>query len=264
MYALDDTQLRRYAPSVFAAQPHRQVSRRYGFIPTAEVIDAFRERGWHPVHAAQTQVRDGANRDYARHLVRLRRIDDPVQVGDALAELVLVNSHDRSAAYQLDAGLFRLVCSNGMVCPLQEFGTVRVRHGRRIVQEILEASGRLVEGLPLVARHVERFRAVLLDDRTQLAFAGQALAIRYGEDWRQASPVAPGALLEPRRADDARGDLWSVYNRVQENLMRGGLRGQSRSGRRLRTRPIRSVTADVRLNRGLWRTAERFADRLAA
>ncbi len=264
LQALDNTRLQRLAPSIFADAPHASVSSRYGFVPTIALVDAFRAEGWLPVRAQQTAVRDESRREHTRHLVRFRRLQEPLQVGDALAELVLTNSHDTSSAYQLDAGLFRLVCSNGMVCPIGDFGGIRVRHGKHIVDEVIEGSYELIEELPQIAASVDRFRDTGLDGREQGLFAEAALEVRYGEDWARQSPVRPGQLLDARRTDDQGTDLWVTFNRVQENLLKGGLLGRARSGRRVRTRQVRSVAEDIRLNRALWRLAERFAQLKAA
>ena len=181
-------------------------------------------------------------------------------MGDSVTELVLTNSHDRSAAYQLDLGLFRLVCSNGMVTPVGDLGGIRVRHGRHIVDEILEGSIHLSHQVPTIAEGVEAFRSTLISPATAWWYAEAALALRYGLDWRRTSPIQAGDLLEARRSEDANDSLWSVFNRTQENLFKGGLTGKSASGRRTRTRAINSVSEDVRLNRALWKLTERFAE----
>jgi hypothetical protein len=98
------------------------------------------------------------------------------------------------------------------------------------------------------------------DQAVSELFAESALSLRYGDDWQATSPVQPGDILEARRTEDANGSLWSVFNRTQENLFKGGIRGKSANGRRTRTRPINSVTEDVRLNRALWKLTEHFAD----
>jgi hypothetical protein len=263
MQPLDNARLQRLAPSIFADAPHASVSSRYGFVPTIALVDAFRAEGWLPVRAQQTAVRDETRREHTRHLVCFRR-QQPLQVGDALAELVLTNSHDTRSAYQLDAGLFRLACSNGMVCPIGEVRGIRVRHGKHIVDAVIEGSYELIEELPQIAASVDRFRDTGLDGREQGLFAEAALEVRNGEDWARQSPVPPGQLLEARRTDDKGADLWVTFNRVQENLLKGGLLGRAQSGRRVRTRQVRSVTEDVRLNRALWRLAERFAQLKAA
>lgn len=260
MSILSPERLQQQVPAVFAEAPDRAVSKRYGFVPTMRIVEALREEGWYPVHARQTQPRVSERLPVVRHMIRFRQAPDrQIAVGDCVTELVLTNSHDRSASYQLDLGLFRLVCLNGMVTPVGDMGGIRVRHGRQVVEEILDGSLALVEAVPRIADAVERFRCTLVSDVEAHGFAEAALALRYGEDWQRLSPVTPRAVLEARRVEDRDGTLWSVFNRTQENLFKGGLPGRTIQGRRTRTRPIRSVTEDVRLNRALWKLTEHFA-----
>ncbi|SEF89421.1 DUF932 domain-containing protein [Marinobacterium lutimaris] len=260
MQILSQDQLYRQAPAIFADMPDSNVSDRYGFVPTIDVVNALQAEGWHPVRAQQTQSRLPERRSVARHMVRFRQDPDrQIQVGDSVAELVLCNSHDRTSAYQLDLGLFRLVCSNGMVTPVGDVGGIRVRHGRHVVDEILEGSIALIDEAPEIASAVDRFRSLRLSPDEAKLFAQSALTLRYGEDWVNTSPVPPDRLLHARRREDLETDLWHVFNRTQENLLKGGLRGRSAKGRHTQTRPIRSVTEDVRLNRALWQLTEHFA-----
>ncbi|GGB82172.1 hypothetical protein GCM10011352_04980 [Marinobacterium zhoushanense] len=260
MHILSHDQLRRQAPAIFATAPDQAVSDRYGFVPTIEVVNALQSEGWHPVRAQQTLARTQERRAVSRHMVRFRQEPDrQIKVGDSVAELVLTNSHDRTSAYQLDLGLFRLVCSNGMVTPVGEMGGIRVRHGRQVVTEILEGSIALIDEAPEVATAVDRFRSLRLSPDEAQLFAQSALTLRYGEDWINVSPVTPEAVLQARRSEDREVDLWHVFNRTQENLLKGGIRGRSTNGRNTRTRPIRSVSEDVRLNRALWQLTEHFA-----
>jgi len=260
MQILSTDQLRRHAPAIFATAPDHAVSDRYGFVPTIEVVNALQSEGWYPVRAQQTRSRTPERRSVSRHIVRFRQDPDrQIQVGDSVAELVLSNSHDRTSAYQLDLGLFRLICSNGMVTPVGAMGGIRVRHGRKVVDEILDGSIALIDEAPEVATAVDRFRSLRLSlDEAQL-FAQSALTLRYGEDWINVSPVTPDAVLQARRSEDREVDLWHVFNRTQENLLKGGIPGRSANGRHTHTRPIRSVTEDVRLNRALWQLTEHFA-----
>jgi hypothetical protein len=112
---LSDDALRRFAPSVFAASPLPGVSERYAFVPTAQIVSRLRGAGWIPVTAFEQRVRLDERRGFQKHLLRFQRADMVPARGEYTPELVLVNSHDRSSAYQLHAGLFRFVCGNGMI-----------------------------------------------------------------------------------------------------------------------------------------------------
>lgn len=263
MQVLTHETLQQCAPSIFATQAHPSVSARYGFAPTIEVVEALRNEGWYPVRAQQTRAQDPENRVYAKHLVRFRQTTETLAVDDCVAELALTNSHDRTSAYCLDLGLLRLVCSNGLLVYDGNIGRIRVRHGRKIIPEVIEGSYALVEGLPRVTETVTRFQNTLLSPPERDVFAKSALVARYGEQWADTSPVRADQLLDARRPQDQGMDLWRTLNSVQENLLRGGLRGRSRNGRRTRTRAIKSVTEDVRINRALWQLASFLGDHKA-
>lgn len=259
MNILTPEKLYKTAPAIFAEAPDRAVSDRYGFVPTIEVVNSLQQEGWYPVRAQQTSVRDASRKSLARHMIRFRQDPDrQVNVGDSVAELVLTNSHDRSAAYQLDLGLFRLVCSNGLVTPAGELGGIRVKHGKQIVESIIEGSLNLANQIPHISEQVDHLRSTLVSKEEAELFARAALNIRYGEEWLQQSPIRSHDLLQARRSDDQESSLWKVFNRVQENLIKGGVQGRSNKGRYVTTRPIKSVSEDIRLNRALWQLTNEF------
>ncbi len=133
MNILTSQQLHKTAPAIFADAPAHEVSVDMFVSPTIDVVNALQEEGWYPVRVQQTKTRDPSKQLLARHMVRFRQDPDrQIKVGDSISELVLTNSHDRSAAYQLDLGLFRLVCSNGMVTPAGDLGGIRVKHGKTL------------------------------------------------------------------------------------------------------------------------------------
>lgn len=260
MNILTPQQLYKTAPAIFAESPDTAVSDRYGFVPTIDVVDALQTEGWYPVRAQQTKSRDFDKKHLARHMIRFRQDPDrQMTVGDSISELILTNSHDRSAAYQLDLGLFRLVCSNGMVTPTGDLGQIRVKHGKNIVESIIDGSLQLAGEIGHISENVETFQSTLISNAEAQLFAELALSLRYGEDWQSQSPISPNALLQARRNEDKEPSLWKTFNRVQENLMKGGITGRSSNGRQTRTRAIQSVSEDVRLNRALWRLTDEFS-----
>lgn len=260
MTILTDNQLYKTAPAIFADSPDLSVSERYGFVPTIDVVNELKNEGWYPVRAQQASSRDTDKRHLARHMIRFRQDPDrQLHIGDSIAELVLTNSHDRSSAYQLDLGVFRLVCLNGMVAKSGDLGNIRVKHGKNIVENILEGSVQLANQVPHISASVENLQSTLISNIESQMFARAALNLRYGEDWQQLSPINAESLLQARRTEDKEPTLWKVFNRVQENMLKGGLVGRSQTGRRTRTKAISSVSEDVRLNRALWQLADEFS-----
>ena len=259
---LADDQIRALAPSVFAVAPQVGVSERYAFVPTAQVVSKLREAGWSPVEASQQLVRLDDRRGFQKHVLRFQRRDVQAIVGEYTPELVLVNSHDRSSAYQLQAGLFRFVCGNGMIVSDSTFERVSIRHSGFTPDEVIDASFKLLDGIPAITSRVETFKNRKLNSAELDSFAGEALRLRFENV--QEAPIGASKLLDSRRWEDKGDDLWHVFNRVQENLIRGGQRDFSRrreDGRRFpRTRAIAGLDQNIRLNRELWNLAERVAN----
>jgi hypothetical protein len=247
---LDD--LRHRVPAVFAQSAHERTSSTYTFIPTERVLTGLMQAGFVPVDARQAKARRGLT--HARHVVRLRRRFETVQLRDAVPEVVFLNSHDGTSAYQLRVGLFRVVCTNGLIVSLGAFPSFRMAHRGDIVDEVVTSALEISERFGVLAGQVERMEQRHLLKDEQLAFAERALAVRFPEP--QEVGIQAAQLLTCRRTDDLGNDLWSVLNKVQENLLQGGLSRLAGSGRRTRTRRITSIREDVRINSRLWDLAE--------
>ncbi len=256
---MSNDQLRRIAPSIFATEPESHVSDLYGFIPTVSIVEELRQKGFVPTFARQCNVHS-RDENYTKHMLRFTLLSDirkqelkKLDVGGEVAQICLVNSHDRSSSYQLDAALWRLVCGNGLMVCGTNFESIHVRHSRGVVRDVIEGTYRIIEEMPQVFKQVNEMKQIRLAPPQQTALAQAAAVVRWGED---KIPVDPERLLHCRRPEDQRDDLWTTFNRVQENLMRGGVRGRSTTGRRMTTHEIKSVAEDVRLNRALWAVAD--------
>lgn len=258
---LDDDQLRRQAPSVFASTPWAGMSKGYRFVPTIEVVNILRDNAYVPVRAEQSRCKLEGKGDFTRHLIRFRHSEyfpEPGRaiVGQEIPELVLINSHDGSSGYQLSAGIFRTVCTNGMVVQSSQLGSISIRHiGRSFRGLVNDATSEIAERVPNVLRQIEQWKQIDLTAPQRTIFAEAALEIRGGE-----SRIEPREVLAVRRSMDSERDLWTTSNVAQENLLRGGMQTRSRNGRRGQTKAIKSVGEDVRINRALWTLTEKMAE----
>jgi Domain of unknown function (DUF932). len=247
--ALSDEAIRSVAPSIFADAKHDSRSDRYSYIPTIQVLSSLRQEGFQPFFACQTRTRAEGRREHTKHMLRLRHANQ--MTGTDANEIILVNSHDGSSAYQMLAGVFRFVCQNGMVCG-DTIQDVRVPHKGDVVGRVIEGAFSVLDQFEKVDELKGQMQSQSVTHGEQQVFARAALALRYDEE----APVSEDQVLEPRRHADQAPDVWSLFNRVQENLVRGGLRGRSSNGRRQTTRPIAGIDQNVRLNRALWILAE--------
>lgn len=255
---LADDQIMGAAPSVFAVSAHASRSHRYTHIPTIDVVNGLRREGFEPFMACQAKSRIEGKEAFTKHLLRFRRQG---QInGDEANEIILVNSHDGTSSYQMLAGCYRFVCHNGLICG-ETHDDFRVRHSGDVVGNVIEGAFHVLDEFERVDAAKDGMKRIDLRPEHQQAFARAALQLRYDPD--EEAPIEPRQLNEARRVDDRGADLWRTFNRVQENLLRGGLRGRTGNGRRTTTREVRGVSENVRLNRALWTLAEEMA-RLAA
>lgn len=258
--ALDEVTLQQRAPSMFATSAMSGVSDRYAFLPTARVLAGLRKLDWIPVEVEEQRTRQEHRRGFQKHLVRFRRAGQMNSVDEWNIELVLLNSHDGGCAYQLHAGLFRRICQNGLVVSDGAFEAMRFRHSKLDADQVIQASVRVVEAMPRVSESLARFRERILEPREALRLAEHALVIRYGQ--LDEAPIAASQLLNARRMEDEGPDLWRTMNRIQENLIRGGLPGMRTDprGRRRSMLSLRSIDSKLGLNKELWDLAEQVAN----
>mgnify|MGYP003576471153 CR=1 FL=1 len=257
---LTEDEMRRTAPSIFAQGKHTSRSERYTYIPTIDVLRGLRREGFEPFMVAQGHSRVEGKTEYTKHLIRMRHAGQ-AQARPEANEIILINSHDGASSYQMLAGLFRFVCCNGLVVG-EVVDDIRIPHKGNIQGEVIEGAFRVLDEFGQVEEHTEAMKALQLEPPEEIAFATAALALRFGErgveetGGHRPAPVTAEQLIEARRPEDIGHSLWTTFQRVQENVIRGGQPGRSVQGRRLHTRPVGSIDRGVSLNRALWMLAE--------
>ena len=253
---LGEEQMRVAAPSIFAPGKHQSRSERYAYIPTIEVLRGLRKEGFEPFMVAQGKSRVAGKTEYTKHMIRMRHAAQ-VSTRPEANEIILINSHDGASSYQMLAGVFRFICHNGLVVG-DVANDIRIPHKGNIQGDVIDGAFRVLEDFDAIESSAESMKEQKLEFDEQRAFATAALALRYAPDGdgRSPAPITAEQLIEARRLEDLDHSLWTTFQRVQENLMRGGQPGRSAQGRRLRTRPIAAIDRSVGLNRALWVLAE--------
>ncbi|EKF5153934.1 DUF945 domain-containing protein [Salmonella enterica] len=254
---LTHEELMQVVPSVFGEGKHVSRSDHYSYIPTITLLENLQREGFQPFFACQSRVRDPGRRDYTKHMLRLRRAGQIT--GQQVPEIIILNSHSGESSFQLLPGMWRQVCANGLVCG-QSFGEIRVPHRGDIAGKVIEGAYDVLGVFDRVEEKREAMQSLLLPPPAQQALAKAALTYRFGEEHQ---PVAATQILTPRRYEDRKDDLWSVFNRIQENLSKGGLPGRTAKGKRTHTRAVNGIDGDVRLNRALWVMAEQMQQALS-
>lgn len=253
---LSEEQMRRAAPSIFAGGKHASRSDRYTYIPTIEVLRGLGREGFQPFMVAQGTSRVEGKMAYTKHMIRMRHASR-VTARDETNEIILINSHDGASSYQMLAGVFRFVCCNGLVVG-RASDDIRIPHKGNIQGEVIEAAFRVLDDFDAVDASADAMKSIALQPEEQRAFGTAALALRYGEglDGEVHAPITADQVINARRPEDEGSSLWMTFQRIQENVTQGGLRGRTATGRRMRTREVASIDRGVSLNRALWTLAE--------
>jgi hypothetical protein len=243
-------ELQSVAPSVFTTEKSPKLSDRYMMVPTIDVVNKFIDAGWEISKA--NQVGSGP---FGRHSVRMRNSVLP-KVGDSLVEAIITNSHNGTSKLEIGAGLFRLVCSNGLVISQQELISLNQRHMKISMDEVEMITETFIKSTPVIERSVNRMSEIKMDTDKQVDFATKAMGIRW-KNTEDISTMTIDSILNPIRRDDMDPTLWNTFNVVQEKLIRGGfVKQQSNKSRQVK--PITSLTMDTMINQKLWELAETY------
>jgi hypothetical protein len=250
--------IREIAPSVFTetADPS-STSKHYVHIPTEKVIDDMSSLGWGVVDAKQVNSRK--NKGYQKHMVVFGNDNLVVEGKDGdtvMPRILMTNSHDGKNSFQFQAGLYRLVCSNGLVIADAEFANMKIRHMGYDLTELKTVINEIVEKLPLTVECMNKLKAKELSENEQVKFAKEALATRLNE--KELSNVTSDQILDllaPTRDEDKGNDMWNVFNVIQEKIIHGMFDVYGVSGKVRKARKIKNFRQDTKVNQELYQLA---------
>ena len=251
---ITDFEMRRAAPSIFADAPAPTVSERYTYISTFPIVDQVRSMGMVPVQAREGRKKAPDGRQYALHEIRFSPPGDSWAMrtralGALTPQIIVRNSHDRTSGLTVSAGLYRLVCLNGLTVADQEY-RLRVRHVGRAGEGVREGVAENMDRFGRIIDTAQYWSSVHLTRDQQRTFAQKALELRG-----TSLAVDAQDVIRARRTADQGDDLWRVFNRAQENLTNGYMVGRTQQNRMRYLNRITSLRSDMDLNNGLWQLA---------
>lgn len=265
------------APAAFMAGHADNLSPIYGEVDTTNLIQILFDHGYGITQAAQKKTRKSSEMGYAEHLMAFAPREfgfQNVESDLVRPEIVIYNSRNGMSSLKIFVGVFRMICSNGLIAG--EGMEQKIRHTHTRVVGVEDAVRHAAESLPTIMDRVNRFKQIKVDRQDMLQLARQAAALRWDtvDSLDDIGQDAPGSYafdrtieqigLMPVRSEDTQMDLWTTFNRVQERVIRGGVDIMSVTekqpfGKLRSASPIRSVSESVRINRGLWDIAEDMA-----
>ena len=254
---LSKENMKSLAPSIFAEKPSSEVSKHYTHIPTTKVIDDMELLGWKPIEAKEVKARKSSTQGFQKHLIVFRNDDVVIngQDGDTVfPQILLTNSHDGKNAFQFQAGLYRLVCSNGLVIADTQFESVKMRHMGYTFEDLQDKIKEMVEKLPLTVESMNKMKAQEMEQEQILQFAKDAISTRFSEKELNRIKIDFDSLLTPTRPEDEGSDLWSVFNVVQEKIIDGDFEYKVGVKNR-KARQIKNFKQDMKINKELFDVA---------
>lgn len=267
---LSNDDIRRMCPMAFKTAPTNPgLSGRYTQANTATVIDDLAKLGWYPVQAKQAREKKGSSGIRSFHMIAFQNpaikihktLENGEKVVDTYPRIILTNSHDGFNSFKFMVGLFRLVCSNGLVVCSDQMVNMSIRHINYDFEELRRVVATAIEQVPGIVKTMNDMRNITLTDEQKINLATEVVKIRKGiEDNEQFAldMETVESVLEPVREEDKANDLWTVFNICQEKLIKGGFSVVGKNNKTRKQRGITSIKKDMDFNQRLWGVASRY------
>jgi len=245
-----NVQLEKYKeqyPSVFATEPIERATNRYTFVSTEKLVSNFLDLGM-TIHSIKTPKVRKASALYSKHLIRLNIEDKSLNVGDEIPQLLIVNSHNLLAGLTMQLGVFRLVCSNGLIVADTDFANFYQKHMNLDIDGAYHIMQSAVSELKNIYSRMNDYKNTMLTERQQKEFVNQALTMIYNEN---AGRYEVNDFIKVRREEDTLPSLWNTMNVLQETYTKGGAIYTTKKGHKM-SKAIKSIDREVKSNIILW------------
>ena len=250
-------------PSVGAEAPAECVSKHYSFLPSKRIIEDMSSLNWDlvQVKGIKSSGKNEYRKGHGRHFLIFQNAEIKITKEDtteAIPQIIIENNSMGTGRLKIHIGIFRLVCANGLVIAEQSLGEYKMRHMKYTYEDLQELVNKIVADLPIAVEKINTFTAKELTEAEMKQLANEALKVRLGSD-RVATNEEIAELLKPRREADKGNDLWKVFNRVQESVMRGGGMFIDSTGKMRKMKATTNIMVEADMNKKLWEIAETYA-----
>ena len=256
---LTKDQIRNSSPLVFADAPtNPDVSKKYLFVNTETIIDDLEKLGWLPVQAAQRKSRKEGGTIFSKHMVAFQNPEIKITSADgddAFPRILLTNSHDGMQAFKFSVGIFRLVCSNGLVVADEQLSDFKIKHKGYTFGELRNVVRQAVEDLPNRVQVMNDMKNRILTEDEKRKMALDAMLIRAGVKELQYDEETITDILDPKRDADKGDDLWRVFNVIQEKITQGDFHAALTGAKVRKVRKIKSFEKEMKVNKELFKLA---------
>jgi len=267
--ALSTERIQQLAPAVFSNTKAERLTDRYASLNTSELLPIMADYGYFPMQAAQKKNRKGETQHSSHMLSFAKTYHTEEVIGALRPEIILYNSHDGSSSVRLFAGCFRFICSNGIVAG--DGFQSRIYHNVRAITGFEDMLRNTVDALPTLMERIEKLRQTKLLYSQAQAMARAGVQTRWNMLNTEALVKQPNGVyateatvrdaLKVQRNEDDYMDAFTVFNRIQEAVVRGNafvksLTEKNNEGIMRKARPVNSVSESIRINSELWDIAD--------
>lgn len=239
---------------------HEARSNRYTHVTTKNLGDIFTNHGFDLVKYSQSRVQDESMATHAKHLVKFRHSSDDLKIGDTKPELIVKNDGLGKGSLKISFGLYRLVCSNGLVVG-SSFFNFKFNHDKNILTNLDIAIPKILNQSDILRDQVLRLSSLETTESQRLDLSRAALDIMLENSNYKIQSIDLNQFLKVRRWDDNKQDAWTVFNRVQENVFRSNVRAlilnESNTQEYKTIRKVgESSQRAIDINKSLWNASE--------
>ena len=226
------------------------VSDRYNVINTLDVVEQFSQYGFEITSVQAAGTRDLAKIGKQKHMVRMK--SEYKMVGGLRPEVILTNSYDGTRALNIQVGLFRMVCSNGIIVGTNLIPKLQILHSNTHWEEMInEFVDTYDEKYHLQQEWVQRMEDTRMTLDEAYILAKETLEIRHSDQRIQNDAVDPLELLVAKRKEDRGNTAWHRFNVLQESLVNGFYHKYDNQGEIRKAKIMTNVDELVRLNTNL-------------
>lgn len=263
---LTNDEVKAKCPVAFLNTPSNpKVSDRYVHANTATIINDMAKLGWYPVEAKQKKARKNSSGIRSYHMIVFQSPDVKIYQNnevEAFPRIILTNSHDGFNSFRFMVGLYRCVCSNGLIIADQSFADFSIRHMNYTFEDLRDLVKKVIADLPNQVGTINDMKAKILTDEQKYALATAMLRIRKNvpeEKEVNYSKTTLDDVLAAARKEDEGNSLWNVFNVLQEKMIKGGTKVEAgKKNKPMKLRAVKSFVSDLNMNHKMFETAKEY------
>ena len=213
----------------------QRIKQKEFYIPTIDVVQKLQNEGW-LINGVDEQ-RNKNSRKITHNYVQMTHPDFAVKnkqgKDEAYSSITIKNSCSGNQPLSMGLGAYRMVCSNGAIRFDEHAETEKIKHTEINYRDLDRFVHSMNDKAQNIIAEINAWKQQNMTVEQMRNLAYNAAKLRFNETDEN---FDPNALLRVNRVEDEDNDVWTVFNRIQENL----------------THDVRDKQTDIWLNQQLF------------